>query len=435
MRGRALGRDFGRLWAAYGVSGLGTRLAFDAFPLLALTTLHAGAAEVAALAAAGPAAGAVLAVPLGPLVDRHDERRVMIAADLLRCAALLGVPLAYALGLLGLLQLLVVSALVAAADIAFAAAAGACLKKLVPREDLVRATARLESTAWTTTVLGPPLGGALTGLLGPVTTVLADAVSYALSALGLRTVGGTGARRAGVVRHRGQWRGRAGSGKAVPPVRARPERGRVLDGWRDITGHPELRPLFLHTVLVNALVLASAPPLAVLMLGPLGFPPWQYGLAFAVPCLGGLLGSRLAPRLVARFGGRRVMAVSGALRVCWPLGLALVGPGATGLLLVMVLELALITCTGVFNPVFAAHRLERLPADRVARALTAWSVAGKTCVAGVIALWGLLADAVGPRPAIAAAGVLLLGTPLLLLGGGTGAGGGRDQGLRRTEET
>ena len=36
--------------------------------------------------------------------------------------------------------------------------------------------------------------------------------------------------------------------------------------------------------------------LAVLMLGRLGFKPWQYGLAFAAPCVGGLIGSRLARR-------------------------------------------------------------------------------------------------------------------------------------------
>ena len=43
------------------------------------------------------------------------------------------------------------------------------------------------------------------------------------------------------------------------------------------------------------------------MLGQLGFAPWQYGLAFAAPCVGGLIGSRLARRLVARFGQHRVL--------------------------------------------------------------------------------------------------------------------------------
>lgn len=52
-RGR-LGRRFGWLWGAYGVSTFGTWLAFDAFALIAILVLHAGPTEVSVLAAAGP---------------------------------------------------------------------------------------------------------------------------------------------------------------------------------------------------------------------------------------------------------------------------------------------------------------------------------------------------------------------------------------------
>ena len=57
MAGRqSLGRQFRWLWAAYAVSTLGTWLAFSAFPLIAILVLHAGSAEVSALAAVGLAA-------------------------------------------------------------------------------------------------------------------------------------------------------------------------------------------------------------------------------------------------------------------------------------------------------------------------------------------------------------------------------------------
>ncbi|MFE5513936.1 MFS transporter [Streptomyces sp. NPDC056529] len=394
--GTSLGRDFGRLWAAYAASAVGTRLAFDAFPLIAITVLHRGAAEVSALAALGAAVGAAAAIPLGPWTEARRKRPVMVAADLVRCAALLSVAAAYALGLLGFTHLLVAAVVVAASDIVFGAASGAFLKWLVRPDDLVTAQGRLESTNWTATVLGPPLGGGLIALLGPVATVVADAVSYVLSAAGLRSI-------------------RAEEPRKHPAGRPpRPDAGDLLTGWRHILAHPVLRPLFLHTVLVNGLIMAVAPLLAVLMLGPLGFPPWQYGLAFAVPCLGGLLGARLAGRLVARFGRHRVLCTAGTLRALWSVGLAFVHPGVTGLLLVMAVEFALIACTGVFNPVFAARRLTLTPPDRVARVLTAWSVTGKICIAALTALWGLLAVATGPRTAIALAGALLLATPLLL---------------------
>ncbi len=150
------------------------------------------------------------------------------------------------------------------------------------------------------------------------------------------------------------------------------------------------------------------------MLGRLGFRPWQYGLAFAAPCVGGLIGSRLARRLVARFGQHRVLLTAGALRAGWPLGLAFIRPGAAGIVLVIAIQFGLVTCCGVFNPVLATYRLEQIAADRVARALSAWSVSSSTAIAALTAAWGVLASMTSPRAAIAIAGLLLLATPLLL---------------------
>ncbi|MFH8736644.1 MULTISPECIES: MFS transporter [unclassified Streptomyces] len=396
MKGRrALGRRFGWLWAAFAVSSYGTGFGFGAFPLIAILVLHSGPTQVAALAAAGRAVGAVVAVPLGPWMEFRRKRPVMIAMDLIRFAALMSVPAAFAFGRLSFPQLLVVSVVVAAADIAFRAASGAYLKSLVAPEDLLVANGRFESTTWTSIVVGPPLGGAAIGMFGPVTTVVADAVSYLLSALGIRAIGGTETRPA-----------RA----AAPRLRA----GDLLEGWRYILSHRTLRPLFLNSIVVNGLIMASEPLIAVLMLSRLGFAPWQYGLAFAAPCIGGLIGSRLAHPLVARLGQHKVMLVVGALRACWPIGLAFVQPGVPGIVLVIAVQLGLVTCCGLFNPVLATYRLEHADPDRVARTLSAWSVSSSLSIAALTAVWGVVAATTGPRIAIALAGVVLLATPLLL---------------------
>jgi hypothetical protein len=318
-----------------------------------------------------------------------------VATDLTRFAALVSIPAAFALGWLSLAQLLVVSVVTGAADITFRSASGACLKALVRPADLLTANGRFESTAWTAMALGPPLGGAAIGLFGPVTTVLADAVSYLLSAAGIGAIGGREPRPV-----------RTGA----PRLRARD----LLDGWRYILAHPVLRPLFFNAMAVNGLIMVTEPLLAVLMLGRLGFAPWQYGLAFAAPCVGGLIGSRLARRIVARFGQHRVMLTAGALRACWLPGLAFIRPGPAGLVLVMVVELGMIICCSVFNPVLATYRLEQTAPDRVTRTLTAWSVSTKASIAALTALWGLLASLTSPRAAIALAGLLILATPLLL---------------------
>ncbi|WP_329385063.1 MFS transporter [Streptomyces sp. NBC_01716] len=400
--GGKLGRRFGWLWASYAVSSYGTALGFGAFPLMAVLVLDSGPAQVAALAATGRAVGALLAVPLGPWVEFRRKRPVMVAMDLVRFAALMSVPAAFAFGRLSFAQLLVVSVVVAAANIAFNAAGGAYLKTLVPPKDLLIANGRFESTTWTATMVGPPLGGAAIAILGPVTTVAADAVSYLLSAAGIRAIGGSEP---------------SPPCRASPPRAAAPQRlraGDLLEGWRAILGQPTLRRLFFNSLTVNSLIMAAEPLLAVLLLGSLGWTPWQYGLAFALPCVGGLVGSRLARRLVARFGQRRVLIVSGVSRACWPVGLAFVQPGVPGIALVMAVQFGLVTCCAVFNPVLATYRLEHIAADRVARTLTSWSVSSSAAIAAVTASWGLLAALTTPRTAIAVAGLLLLATPLLL---------------------
>jgi hypothetical protein len=135
---RSLGRRFGWLWAAYAVSAYGSGFGFGAFPLIAVLVLHARPIEVSALAAAGLAVGAAVAVPLGPWVEFRRKRPVMVAMDLTRFSALMSVPAAFAFGWLSFVQLLVVSVIVAAAKIAFNAASGAYLKALVRADALAR---------------------------------------------------------------------------------------------------------------------------------------------------------------------------------------------------------------------------------------------------------------------------------------------------------
>jgi hypothetical protein len=83
------------------------------------------------------------------------------------------------------------------------------------------------------------------------------------------------------------------------------------------------------------------------------------------------------------YGGGRPFLGLEELRACWPLGLAFVRPGVAGLLLIIAVEFGLITCMGVFNPVYATYRLDQTATDRVTRTLSAWSVTGKATIAAM----------------------------------------------------
>lgn len=392
---RSLGREFGWLWIAYAASAYGSGLGFGAFPIIAVLVLHVGPAQVSALTAVGPAVGALIAMRLAPWVEARRKRPVMIAMDLTRFAAMATVPVAYAFGRLTFVQLLVVSAVVAAAKIAFNAASGAFIKTLLRAEDLLVANARLESTNWSSIAVGPPLGGAAIGAFGPVATVVADAISYLLSALGISAI-------------------RAREEHPRTRDHAAIRTGGVLEGWRHIFTHPGLRALYLNNMIVSGLIMATEPLLALLLLRQLGFPPWQYGLAFAAPCVGGLVGSRLARRVVQRHGQHRVFRTVGTLRAVWLIGLAFVRPGVAGLVLVIAVELAIIVSMSLYTPVLATYRLESTPRHLVARTLSAWSIGQQASIATCTALVGLLAAVTSTRTAITVSGLLILTSPLLL---------------------
>lgn len=383
------------LWSAYAVSTYGTWIAFGAFPLIAVRVLHASAFAVSLLEAAGLAVAGLAAVPLGPWIQARTKRPVMIGMDLTRTLAMASIPAGYLTGLLTYGQLLLVSIISGTASIVFTSASGAYLKHVVPRDRLLAVNGRFEGTAWVATAAGPPLGGALIGILGPVITVAADAASYLLSAFGVLSI-----------------RGDDVATRRNPGTRLRA--ADFLTGWRVLFGDPALRRLFLNSMITGGLITATGPLLAVLLLGEYHFPAWQYGLAFGIPSLGGFAGARLSARLVVHHGRHRVMIVTGWLRSIFPLGLAFTHPGISGLLTVVLIEGALIVCMGIFNPISATERLERAPVEHAAQVVSAWSISSKLTQAGLMLIWGGIATLTTPLTAITVSGVLLLGAPLLL---------------------
>ena len=390
---RSLGDDFGRLWTAYAISAAGSTIGAGALGVVAVLALDASAWQVSMLTAVGAGASALLALPFGSWIEYGRKRPAMIAADLTRCVTLAGVPVAAALHVLTLAQLYVVSVVQSTAFVAFAAAGGAHLKALVAPADRVAATSRLESTDWLCWSVGTPLGGVLIGVFGATTTMLVDAVSFLGSALGVRSI-----RRP----------------EPPPPVPETPRRRDLGAGWRYLLAHPVLRPLFFNAMLFGGGVLLVSPLETVLMLRDLGFAPWEYGLVLGLPCLGGAIGARLAPRLQARFGVDRVLRYGGILRAPWLLAIPFAGPGPAGLFLLLVANFGLLLVAGIVNPAFAAYRLDVTPDGVLARVITAWSISSRSVKPLFIAAGGALAAITDVRTAIGVGGAVTLLSVLLL---------------------
>jgi len=231
--------------------------------------------------------------------------------------------------------------------------------------------------------------------VGPALTLAIDAVSYLASVLGVS---------------------RIRQPEPPPPAREAKNGKEIVAGWRYLLGDRTLRLLFANALLFGSAILMVVPLETVLMLDVLHFTPWQYGLVVGLPCLGGVLGARLSPRLVRRFGVRRILLGAGIARTPWLLGIPLIGPGPGGLLLFILLSFGLLLSAGIFNPAFAAHRMAVTREDMMSRVLAGWSVGGRLTQPLFIAAGGALATVTSLRTAIAVAGVLCVTSIPFLVG-------------------
>ena len=382
-----LSRDFYCLWGAYSVSELGSAVGAGALPLVAILVLDSSSLQVSLLAVISGIASAVIVLPLGPWIEFRRKRPVMCGTDLLRCAALASVPAAAALHELTYGQLCVVAIVQTAGGIAFGAASGAHLKNLVTTEQRVTAISRLDTSQWTANSIGSPIGGILVSWLGTTASVTVDAVSFLLSALGIR---------------------RLRSPEPPPPPRhPAPRRGReIVEGWRYILHHASLRALLINAVIFGGAIMAAMPVVTVLMLRDLHLTPWQYGLALGLPCVGGILGSLAAGHLTNRYGLHAVLLTTGVGRTLWMGLIPLAQPGTPGLIVIVIAETLLLFFAGAFNPAFATYRMTHTSEHCLSRVLTAWSISSKLTQPIFIAAAGILAAATDPRTAITATAAL-----------------------------
>ncbi|MEU4196577.1 MFS transporter [Kribbella sp. NPDC026611] len=387
----SLGRDFQRLWVAFTVSAVGSAVGLGALPLVAVLVLDASAVQVSLLAALSALAGAALGLPMGDFIEQRRKRPVMIAADLLRFAVLLSVPIAALFDALTYAQLCIAGVVQSAATIAFQAASGAHLKALVPAAGRAEANSKFEQTNWVSLTVGPALGGGLVSLAGATVTMAVDAVSFLGSAIGIRRI-------------------------AVPepePVR-REGKADLTAGWRYILRHHGLRALFWNSQLFGGPVMMTPPLLAVFMLRDLGLAPWSYGVFLGVSCIGGVIGARMAPRLTRRYGLHWMLLVFGVLRAPWMLLFPLAQPGASGFVLLTVAELGLLVGAGAFNPSFATYRMEVTEDGHMARVVGAWAITSRCVQPAFIALGAGLVALIGMRGTLWVAGACCTLSAVLL---------------------
>ena len=172
-------RDFQLLWGGQAVSLLGSQTSKIAYPLLVLAMT--GSPAKAGIAGFAAMLGYLLfPLPAGGLADRHDRKRIMIACDAIRLAAVGSIAVAGWAADITYVQVLVAGFAEGAASVFFGVAQRAALPMLVHPSQRSVAVSQNEARQNAAQLAGPALGGTLFGLSWAA-PFAADALSYLAS--------------------------------------------------------------------------------------------------------------------------------------------------------------------------------------------------------------------------------------------------------------
>ncbi|MET7460082.1 MFS transporter [Nonomuraea sp. NPDC005501] len=294
--------DFIRFLSSHVADELGVNISRVALPLVAVLVLNAGALEVGLLSALQTAAFLAIGLPAGVWVDRMSKRRVMITADLVRCALLASIPLAYTLGLLSMGMMLAVALLAGMAQVFDDVADQTYLPELVSKQSLSSGNSKLEFVRSGGALAGPSLGGLLVQALGAPLTVFATALASLGSAILLTSIR-TPDRRAP-----------AGGGR-TGMLRD------IREGLVFVWGDRLLRAIVTTTAGTNLCVSAVLGLSVLFLADEVRLAPGVIGVLLMSGAVGGLLGGLTGTWLFTRYGTARVTWL--AIAVTSPFGLLL----------------------------------------------------------------------------------------------------------------
>jgi len=295
---------FRRYWGASTVSVFGDQVSSVALPLTAVLVLHAGAAEMGYLTALQWLPSLLFGLHAGAWVDRHGKRTTMILADIGRAVALVTIPVCYALDVLTLTQMYLVTFAVGALSVLFTVSDGTLFVSIVPPERYVDGQSLIYGSRSLSFMGGPSTGGLLVEALTAPYAVVVDALSFLGSAAQLATIR-----------------------PAEPPASDGSER--VTAGLRFISATPIVRASLTGVAVVNFFYCMFSALFMLYAVRVLGVRPGVLGLVIGAGALGGMLGSVFCKRLTSRLGAGLVY-VAGCLVFTGPLALVPLASGARG---------------------------------------------------------------------------------------------------------
>ncbi|WP_436801145.1 MFS transporter [Streptomyces coeruleorubidus] len=372
--------DFRLLWTGETVSGLGNGITVVALPLIAVEVLDAGSTAVGLIAAAVWLPWLLVGLPVGAWADRMRKRPLMIACDLVSAATLVSIPLAAWLDALTFPHMVVAALICGTAAVCFNTAYHSYIPIVLDGRALLEGNAKLQGSEAATQVAGPGAAGLLAQAFGAVTALVADAVTFLVSAVCLKRI------------------------RAVEPDRAPDEarvplRRQIIEGLRFVGRDRYLRPMVTWGALINMALMGYQAVQVVFLVRTVGLNPATIGLLLTSGSTGGIVGALVAGRVSRRFGTARGLLLLQAATAPFALLLPMTTAGP-GLLLFVTGAFLVGIGVSVANIVVGSFRQTYCPPHMLGRVVATAMVINHSTIPLGSLLGGVLGDAVGYRTAM-----------------------------------
>jgi len=284
-----LGHSFRWLLASSAISNIGDGVALAAGPLLvASLTQDPLLVSFALLAQQLP--NLFFGIPAGAIADRFDRRRIVAAVNLVRAAVLVVLAATIVGEAVSIAIVLITLFVLGTAEIFADVSSNSLVPRVVPREHLGVANARLTgSFLLTNQLVGPPIGAFLFSA-GMALPFAANAACFALGALLVTRV------VTDVVELTAE---RAGERRSL--------RQEMADGVRWLVAHPPMRTLALTIIAFNVTYGAAWSVLVLYASERLGMSAVGFGLLTTAIAIGGIIGTSAYGRLERRFALADIM--------------------------------------------------------------------------------------------------------------------------------
>jgi MFS family permease len=377
-------RDFSLLWTGMTVSLLGDGIYFVAIAWQVYDLSNAPTA-LSVVGVAWTLPNVLLLLVGGVLSDRFERRRLMIISDVVRAVAIGAIGLLSVSGELQLWHLLVLVAFYGAGEALFAPAFQAIVPEIVPQEHLVQANSLdMLMRPLGAQLVGPALGGILVAGFGAGTAFLIDAVTFGVSAVCLWLM----------------------HPRPLPPrteLGVRTALSDLAEGFRFVRAHAWL---WRTLVAAGVSLLFFFGPVQVLLpyviKNELGGSSSDFGLALAAAGVGSILGAIVMGR---RDVPRRQLTV---MYVSWMVGIALIVVYGIATDLGQIIFAAVIrgagATVGLVLWVTLIHT--RVPRELLGRVSSFDWMMSLSLIPVSYALTGPIAEAIGARETLVAAGIL-----------------------------